>query len=57
VPAIAGRQASYLARQLYDMQAGTRRGLWSPLMKDVVARLTDEDMMALAAYVTSLPPQ
>ena len=57
VPAIAGRQASYLARQLYDMQVGTRRGTWSPLMKDVVAKLTEDDMMALAAYVTSLPPQ
>jgi cytochrome c553 len=57
VPAIAGRQASYLTRQLYDMQAGTRRGTWSPLMKDVVAKLTEDDMMALAAYVTSLPPQ
>jgi cytochrome c553 len=57
VPAIAGRQASYLARQLYDMQAGSRRGTWSPLMKDVVAKLTEDDMMALAAYVTSLPPQ
>jgi cytochrome c553 len=56
VPAIAGRQASYLARQMYDMQTGTRRGTWSPLMKEVVARLTDDDMMALAAYVTSLAP-
>ena len=57
VPAIAGRQASYLARQMYDMQAGTRRGTWAPLMKDVVAKLNEDDMMALAAYVTSLPPQ
>jgi cytochrome c553 len=56
VPAIAGRQASYLARQLYDMQIGARRGVWSPLMKDVVAKLTEDDMMALAAYVTSLAP-
>jgi cytochrome c553 len=39
------------------MQVGTRRGLWSPLMKDVVAKLTEDDMMALAAYVTSLSPQ
>jgi cytochrome c553 len=54
VPAIAGRQASYLARQMYDMQVGTRRGTWAPLMKDVVAKLNEDDMMALAAYVTSL---
>jgi len=56
VPAIAGRQASYLARQMYDMQMGTRRGTWSPLMKPVVDKLTEDDMMALAAYVTSLAP-
>ena len=57
VPAIAGRQASYLARQMYDMQVGTRHGTWAPLMKDVVAKLNEDDIMALAAYVTSLAPQ
>jgi len=43
-------------RQLYDMQVGTRHGTWSPLMKAVVANLTDDDIMALAAYVTSRTP-
>ena len=33
VPGIADRPASYLVRQLYDIQAGTRQ---SPLMKPVV---------------------
>ena len=56
VPAIAGRQASYLTRQMYDMQVGARNGVWSPLMKAVVANLTEEDMMALAAYVASRMP-
>jgi cytochrome c553 len=56
VPAIAGRQASYLARQMYDMQTGARHSDWGELMKPVVARLTENDMMALAAYVTSLAP-
>lgn len=56
VPALAGRQASYIARQMYDMQTGARHGTWSPLMKDVVAKLTEEDLMALSAYVTSLEP-
>lgn len=57
VPAIAGRQASYLARQMYDMQTGARHGTWSPLMKDVVAKLSEDDLLAISAYVTSLPPQ
>ncbi len=53
VPAIAGRSPSYIVRQLYDMQHGSRRGLWSPLMKPVVEKLTQDDMIAIAAYVAS----
>ncbi len=53
VPAIAGRSPSYLVRQMYDMQQGTRKGAWSPLMKPVVANLTQDDMLAIAAYVAS----
>src|SRR5262249_54436901 len=56
VPGIAGRSPSYLVRQLFDMRAGNRRGLWGPLMAPVVAALTDEDMVNLAAYAASLPP-
>ncbi len=56
VPAIAGRQASYLARQLYDMQQGTRKGEGAKLMKPVVANLTEEDVLTIAAYVASREP-
>jgi cytochrome c553 len=56
VPAIAGRQASYLSRQMYDMQVGTRHGLWSELMTPVVAKLTEDDILALAAYSASQAP-
>jgi cytochrome c553 len=55
VPGIAGRSPSYLARQMYDIQAGTRNGEWSGLMKPVVAKLTNEDFVAIAAYVSSRP--
>jgi cytochrome c553 len=55
VPGIAGRSPSYLARQLYDMQAGNRRGPWSELMKPVVEKLTADDMIAIAAYTASRP--
>ena len=41
VPGLAGRSPSYQARQLFDMQAGTRKGLWAELMKPVVANLTE----------------
>ena len=53
VPGIAGRSPSYLVRQLYDMQQGTRKGLWTNLMAGVVAKLSDEDMRSIAAYTAS----
>jgi cytochrome c553 len=53
VPGIGGRSPSYVARQLYDMQRGSRSGLWSELMKPVVARLSAEDLLAVAAYLAS----
>jgi len=53
VPGIAGRSPSYQVRQLFDMQAGTRKGVWTPLMKAVVANLTQEDRLAIAAYTAS----
>jgi cytochrome c553 len=56
VPGIAGRSPSYLARQMYDMQAGARHGEWTELMKPVVAKLTDEDLVSLVAFVASLTP-
>lgn len=56
VPGIAGRSPSYTVRQLYDMQQGTRKGLWTDLMKPVVEKLTTEDMLNIAAYTASLVP-
>ena len=53
VPGLAGRSPSYIVRQLYDIQQGTRKGTWSPLMKQVVDRLNQDDMIAIAAYVAS----
>jgi cytochrome c553 len=53
VPGIAGRSPSYLVRQLYDLQQGTRRGKMSVPMQAVVANLRDDDMVAIAAYVSS----
>ena len=56
VPPIAGRSPSYMVRQLWDMQQGTRNGASAQLMKLIVANLTGEDMVAIAAYVSSVPP-
>ena len=56
VPGIAGRSPSYLMRQMYDMQQGTRHGVWTELMKPVVSNLTESDLMAISAYAASLKP-
>jgi cytochrome c553 len=56
VPGIAGRSPSYLARQMYDMQSGARHGEWAELMKPVVVKLTDEDLVNITAYLASLMP-
>jgi cytochrome c553 len=56
IPGLAGQSPSYLVRQLYDFQHGTRVGPWSPLMAPNVIKLTLDDMVALAAYAASLPP-
>jgi cytochrome c553 len=56
VPGLAGRSPSYLVRQLYDMKRGSRRGAWWPLMEAPMAALTDEDIVAIAAYAASLAP-
>ena len=57
VPPIAGRSAIYIVRQLYDFRHGARAGAQSALMQPVVAGLDLDDMIAIAAYVASLPSQ
>ena len=56
VPGLAGRSPSYSARQMFDMQVGARNGLWTDLMKPVVAKLTEEDLINISAYTASLAP-
>ena len=54
VPRLAGLHPIYLARQLYLFKDGTRNGVDAQLMKKPVARLTDDDILALSAYLGSL---
>jgi cytochrome c553 len=56
VPGIAGRSPSYLVRQLYDFQQHSRQGRAGELMGPVVEKLSHGDMIAVAAYVSSLKP-
>jgi cytochrome c553 len=52
-PGIAGRSASYIVRQLFDMQQGMRQ---TKTMKTAVAKLTMEDVVNITAYVSSRMP-
>jgi cytochrome c553 len=56
IPGIAGRSPSYLVRQLYDFQQHARAGSAGALMAPVVEKLSYDDMISLAAYVSSLTP-
>jgi cytochrome c553 len=56
VPGIAGRSSLNIARQLYYFQTGERGGASAALMKAPVEKLGGDDILAIAAYVTSLEP-
>lgn len=55
-PHLAGRSPSYLVRQLFDIQHGARNGAAVAPMKVILANLSPDDIVALAAYVASLDP-
>ena len=58
VPPIAGRSPSYIVRQVWDIQQGTRNGAAVQLMKQAIANLNGEDLVSIAAYVSSrVPPR
>ena len=54
-PAIAGRSPTYLFRQLYAFKTDARNGTLAEPMKSVVGQLSTADIIAVAAYVGSLP--
>ena len=56
VPRIAGLHPIYIARQLLMFQNGDRAGGDGQLMKKPVMKLTEEDIVAIAAYIGSQAP-
>lgn len=56
VPRIAGLHPIYIARQLYNIKTGVSNGKAVALMKGVVAKLDDDDILNISAYVASLQP-
>ena len=56
VPRLAGQHSLYMIRQLKDMQTGARKDKNVAAMKAIVAKLSDREMAAVAAYVASKSP-
>jgi len=55
-PPIAGRSPSYIFRQLAAFRAKSRREPEALVMQGVTAKLTDAEMIDLAAYAAALKP-
>lgn len=51
-PSVAGQRATYAYKQLRDYKDGTRA---NALMQGIVAGLSDQDLMDIAAYYATLP--
>jgi cytochrome c553 len=56
IPGIAGRSPSQMTRQLIDFRNGARNGPGAAMMKLPVSKLTDDDIVAITAYLASLEP-
>ncbi|OFW05434.1 MAG: hypothetical protein A3I61_14565 [Acidobacteria bacterium RIFCSPLOWO2_02_FULL_68_18] len=56
VPRLAGMHPIYTVRQLHWFKDGTRNGADAAQMKPVADPLTDEDIVAVSAYLGSLAP-
>lgn len=56
VPALAGRSAAYLARQLWDIRTGARHGPEVAAMQPIAAKLAEADIAPITAYLASLAP-
>jgi cytochrome c553 len=57
VPRLAGLQPLYIARQLFDIQFGSSNGKAVALMKGPVSHLSEDDIIAISAYLGSLAPE
>jgi cytochrome c553 len=56
VPRLANQHAVYLIRALKDMQTGARKDKNVAIMKPIVDKLSDREIVAVAAYLGSKSP-
>lgn len=53
-PKIAGQNKPYLIRQMNDIKSGDRDNGASIAMRGIVANMSDDEIVALAEYLSSL---
>lgn len=53
-PALSGQHVGYIVKQLKDYRGGQRKNDVGRVMRDIASRLTDQDIVALAEYITTL---
>lgn len=53
-PALSGQHTAYTEKQLRDFAAGRRSNDANSMMRDISARLSDEEITAVSAYIASL---
>ncbi len=53
-PSISGQHADYVAKALKDFRSGARTNDNAKMMQDVAAKLSDDEIKAVAAYVSGL---
>jgi len=55
-PKIAGQNRDYVLQQMTDIKSGARSNGQSAAMKGVMGLVSDEEMEALADYISTLAP-
>ena len=55
-PALAGQKTTYLVKTLKDFQSGARANDVNEIMRNIAAKLTENEINAVAAYMSTLKP-
>jgi len=53
-PSVAGQHATYTTKQLSDYRSGARKSDNGEIMRSISARLTDDEIKAVSAYIQGL---
>tara|TARA_A200000113_G_scaffold136584_1_gene122869 strand:- start:439 stop:1062 length:624 start_codon:yes stop_codon:yes gene_type:complete len=54
IPMLSGQHSQYTYQQLKNFQTSTRSNDYNKMMRNIVHRMTDEEMQAVASYIEGL---